>query len=373
MFIWEQPGWPDWRFDMTSLGGLLAAVRHQQGRLIGRMSALGFGYQDETELASLTLEILKTCEIEGETLAAEQVRSSLARHLGIESAALIPADRHVDGVVEMMLDATRQYRQPLTRERLIAWHGALFPTGRSGLRQLRVGCWRDDANGPMQVVSGAFGREKVHYQAPPAAALDAQTDHFLAWFNDEKNGLDPVLKAGVAHLWFVTLHPFEDGNGRIARAIGDMALARSEGQNRRFYSLSAQLRKNRSAYYRILEKTQRGGMDVTSWLGWFLENLQCALSGAEDTVAVVLYKSRFWERYRHAGLNGRQVAMLNRLLDGFDGKLTSSKWARLSKCSQDTALRDISSLLESGVLRKQSAGGRSTSYELAASAEDTTW
>ncbi len=364
MFIWEQPHWPDWQFDMTSLGGLLAAVRHQQGRLIGRMSALGFGYQDEAELASLTLEVLKTSEIEGESLAVEQVRSSLARQLGIAAAALVPADRHVDGVVDMMLDATRNYRQPLSRERLFAWHGALFPTGRSGLRQLRVGCWRNDLTGPMQVVSGAFGREKVHYQAPPATELDQQTDRFFEWFNSEKVGLDPVLKAALAHLWFVTLHPFEDGNGRIARAIGDMALARSEGQSRRFYSLSAQLRKNRSGYYRILEQTQRGCMDVTPWLGWFLENLSLALSGAEDTVAQVLRKSRFWDRYRPLGLNERQVLLLNRLLDGFEGKLTSSKWAQLAKCSQDTALRDISALLEAGVLYKQAAGGRSTGYEL---------
>jgi len=364
MYIWELPQWPDWQFDMLRLAGALADTRHVQGRLIGRMEALGFPLQDQAELSTLTQDVIKSSEIEGEQLNAEQVRSSLARRLGVEIGALAPVDRHVDGVVEMMLDATRQYAQPLTKERLFAWHGALFPTGRSGLTVVRVAQWRDDAAGPMQVVSGAFGHEKVHYQAPPAACLDAEMDSFLVWFNTEDSGIDPVLKAGLAHLWFVTLHPFEDGNGRIARAIGDMALARSEGTNRRFYSLSARIRYNRSGYYRMLEQTQKGGLDITRWLDWFLKTLGQALQQAEITLAQVLIKARFWEQCKTRSLNQRQIMLLNRLLDGFEGKLTSSKWAKLANCSQDTALRDITQLLEYGLLRRSEAAGRSTGYEL---------
>lgn len=349
---------------MLRLAGALADTRHAQGRLIGRMEALGFPLQDQAELSTLTQDVIKSSEIEGEHLNVEQVRSSLARRLGVEIGALAPVDRHIDGVVEMMLDATRQYAQPLTKERLFAWHGALFPTGRSGLAVVRVAQWRDDAAGPMQVVSGAFGHEKVHYQAPPAACLEAEMTRFLAWFNAENTGIDPVLKAGLAHLWFVTLHPFEDGNGRIARAIGDMALARSEGTSRRFYSLSAQIRYNRSDYYRMLEQTQQGSMDSTRWLEWFLNSLGQALQQAEITLAQVLIKARFWEQCKTRSLNQRQVILLNRLLDGFEGKLTSSKWAKLANCSQDTALRDITQLLEYGLLRRSEAAGRSTGYEL---------
>ncbi len=364
MYIWELPQWPDWKFDLARLAGPLAEVRHLQGRLIGRMEALGFPLQDQAELSTLTQDVIKSSEIEGEQLNAEQVRSSLARRLGVDIGALAPVDRHIDGVVEMMLDATRQYAQPLTKERLFAWHGALFPTGRSGLAVVRVAQWRDDAAGPMQVVSGAFGHETVHFQAPPATCLEFEMDRFLVWFNAENSGGDPVLKAGLAHLWFVTLHPFEDGNGRIARAIGDMALARSEGTSRRFYSLSAQLRHNRSQYYHMLEQTQKGTLEITCWLEWFLVNLKQSLTRAEETLAQVFAKARFWEQCKAQSLNQRQIMMLNRLLDGFEGKLTSSKWAKLAKCSQDTALRDIAALVEYGILRRTDAAGRSTGYEL---------
>lgn len=364
MYIWEQSQWPVWQINMAQLAVLLADVRHRQGRLTGSMAALGFRLQDEAELTTLTQDVIKTSEIEGETLHADQVRSSLARRLGLDIGALAPVDRHTDGVVEMMLDATKNYRQPLTKERLFAWHGALFPTGRSGLSKIRVADWRDDTSGPMQVVSGAYGHEKVHYQAPPADALPTEINRFLDWFNTPQTDLDPVLQAGLAHLWFVTLHPFDDGNGRIARAIGDMALARSEGSSRRFYSLSAQIRRNRNGYYQILEQTQKGDMDVTQWLAWFLIHLRRAMDGAEATLALVLSKARFWDQHAARPLNQRQIMMLNRLLDGFEGKLTSSKWAQLAKCSQDSALRDITALLECGILKKAEAGGRSTGYEI---------
>lgn len=364
MYIWEQQQWPEWQFDHSRLIGPLAEARHRQGRLIGRMESLGFSLQDEAELSTLTLDVVKNSEIEGELLNVEQVRSSLARRLGLDIGALAPADRHVDGVVEMMLDATRHFDQPLTIERLFAWHGALFPTGRSGLATVRVAAMRDDSTGPMQVVSGAFGHERVHYQAPPAACLPQEMDRFLHWFNAGATGTDTLLSAGLAHLWFVTIHPFDDGNGRIARAIGDMALARSEGTSRRFYSMSAQIRLNRTAYYQVLEQTQKGSMDVTMWLEWFLDNLCHALDSAEVTLAQVLAKARFWEQHKAHSLNQRQITMLNRLLDGFEGKLTSTKWAKIAKCSQDTALRDITALLECGILRKSDAAGRSTAYEL---------
>ena len=308
--------------------------------------------------------MLKSSEIEGEALDAEQVRSSIARRLGMDIGGLTPADRDVEGVVEMMLDATRGYDRPLTGERLFAWHASLFPTGRSGMTKIRVGAWRDDAGGPMEVVSGALGKERVHYVAPPAARLDAEIAAFLDWFDGETD-IDPVLKAGLAHLWFVTVHPFDDGNGRIARAIADMALARSERSAQRFYSMSAQIRLERSAYYGTLEAAQKGGMDVTDWQAWFLGCLGRAIAGAQDMLASVLLKARFWERFATEALNDRQIAVINRLLDGFEGKLTSSKWAKLAKCSQDTAYRDILDLMERGVLQRNPGGGRSTSYGLA--------
>jgi Fic family protein len=363
MYIHELKDWPHFWWKDEAIATRLAAVRHRQGRLIGRMEALGFRLQEEAVLQTLTEDVLKSSEIEGEVLNKDQVRSSIARRLGIDIGALTPADRDVEGVVEMMLDATQHYDQPLTAERLFGWHAALFPTGRSGMHRIRVGDWRDDSSGPMQVVSGPFGRERVHYEAPKAERLVAEMKTFLEWF-EATNDIDPVLKAALAHLWFVTIHPFEDGNGRIARAIADMALARSEHSRRRFYSMSAQIRSERNAYYDMLEATQKGDMDVTGWLSWFLECLDRAFDRAEGAYSTVLAKARFWERHVQTDLNERQRLVINRLLDGFEGKLTSSKWASLAKCSQDTALRDIEDLVRRQVLAKNPAGGRSTSYSL---------
>ncbi|MEW6775906.1 MAG: Fic family protein [Bdellovibrionota bacterium] len=363
-YIYELTNWPNLAWEKETLAVPLAAVRHQQGRFIGRMEALGFKLRAEAVLQTLTQDVIKSSEIEGENLNQKQVRSSIARHLGLDVGALAPADRHVDGVVEMMLDATQNFETPLSEERLWGWHSALFPSGRSGMRRIRVGAWREDKSGPMQVVSGPLGRERVHYEAPPAHKLEREMTSFLGWFNGQEP-IDAVLKAGVAHLWFVTIHPFEDGNGRIARAIADMALARSEGTPQRFYSMSAQICAERKAYYGILEKTQKGSLDITAWLEWFLECLGRAIEGAEETLAAVLKKARFWEKHGTEPLNDRQKSMLNRLLDGFQGKLTSSKWATFCKCSQDTASRDINDLLKRGILIKNPASGRSTSYSLA--------
>jgi Fic family protein len=363
-YIHQLEEWPKFHWSHEKLAARLAAVRHHQGRLIGRMEALGFQLRAEAVLQSLTEEVVKSSEIEGERLQRDQVRSSIARRLGMDIGALAPADRDVEGVVEMMLDATQNYEAPLTKERLFAWHAALFPTGRSGMTRIRVGAWRTAKTGPMQVVSGAVGRERVHYEAPTADRLDREIRAFLAWFN-AKSSIDPVVIAAVAHLWFVTIHPFEDGNGRIARAIADMALARSEQSPQRFYSMSAQIRAERKAYYEILEATQKGDLDITPWIEWFLVRLDRAFGGAETTLAVVLKKARFWEAHADERLNDRQRAILNRLLDGFEGKLTSSKYAALAKCSQDTASRDIDALVKQGILVKAAAGGRSTSYSLA--------
>jgi Fic family protein len=327
------------------------------------MEALGFQTRQEAVLQTLTEDVLKSSEIEGEILDPAQVRSSVARRLGMDVGGLKPADRNVEGVVEMMLDATRKYDQPLNSERLFAWHAALFPTGRSGMRRVQVGAWRDDSNGPMQVVSGPIGRERVHYEAPQATRLDAEMAAFFDWFN-AGNEADWVVKAALAHLWFVTVHPFDDGNGRIARAIADMALARSEHSSQRFYSMSAQIRDERDAYYRVLEQTQKGTLDVTRWMEWFLVCLERAIVGAQTTLENVLYKTRFWENLRDFQLNERQRLVLNRLLDGFEGKLTTSKWAKLAKCSHDTALRDILPLVERAILVRSPQAGRSTSYEL---------
>ena len=291
------------------------------------------------------------------------MRSSIARRLGIDVAGLVVAERNVEGVVEMMLDATQNFAHPLTEDRLFAWHAALFPTGRSGMSKIVVGGWRDDSSGPMQVVSGPMGREKVHFEAPAAARIPQEMTNFLAWMNENKQ-IDPVLAAGIAHLWFVTIHPFEDGNGRIARAIADLALARSEGSAQRFYSMSSQIRAERNRYYDMLESTQRGDLDITLWLLWFLECLDRAFDRAEVTLSAVLTKARFWEMFKDRPLNDRQRLVLNRVLDGFEGKLTSSKWAKLAKCSQDTATRDIDDLIRKGILARGPAGGRSTSYDL---------
>jgi Fic family protein len=328
------------------------------------MEALGFNLQQEAVLQTLTSDVLKSSEIEGEKLDAEQVRSSIARRLGMDIGALKPADRNVEGVVEMILDATRRYDQPLSADRLFAWHASLFPSGRSGMTKIRAGGWRNESTGPMQVVSGPIGKETVHYEAPKAALLDAEMAAFLDWFEREA-GIDPVLKAGQAHLWFVTIHPFDDGNGRIARAIADMALARSENSPQRFYSMSSQIRQERSAYYDILEQTQKRTMDITPWMDWFLGCLGHAIDGAQITLSAVLAKARFWEHVQGVQLNDRQRLVLNRLLDGFEGKLTTSKYAKLTGCSHDTALRDILPLVERGILVQNPEGGRSTSYALA--------
>jgi Fic family protein len=363
-YIHQIPEWPHLKWDHEALAKRLAAVRLRQGQLIGRMHTLGFQQQEEAVLETLTEEVLKSSEIEGQILDKDQVRSSIARRLGIETAALPPADRNIEGVVEMMLDATQKFKDELTSERLFGWHASLFPTGRSGMRKITVGAWRDAKAGPMQVVSGAYGREKVHYEAPDAAKLDAEMNSYLEWFNKEEK-VDPVIKAALAHLWFVTIHPFEDGNGRIARAIADMSLARSENSPQRFYSMSAQIRLERKTYYDLLEATQKGDLNVTSWLEWFLNCLNRAIDGAEKTLAAVFQKTEFWKKHAGAAINQRQRDILNRLLDGFEGKLTSSKWAIIEECSPDTALRDINELVQLGILQKDEGGGRSTSYSLA--------
>ncbi len=331
------------------------------------MESLGFSLQKEAELETLTQDVVKSSEIEGERLPAEQVRSSIARRLGLETSGTVPAERDVEGVVEMMLDATQNFSRPLDDERLFAWHGALFPTGRSGMRKIIVGAWRNDADGPMQVVSGPAGKERVHYEAPAAPRLGREMSGFLTWANDASDRTDTVLRAALAHLWFVTIHPFDDGNGRIARAIADWALARSENSPQRFYSMSAQIRQERNDYYEILERTQKGTLDLTSWMEWFLGCLGRAFGGTDTTLAAVLRKARFWESHAQVAINERQRGVLNRLLDGFDGKLTTTKWAKLAKCSHDTALRDIQDLIEDGILKKDEGGGRSTSYSLAES------
>ena len=365
--IHELPDWPNFGWDQQSLASVLATVRHQQGRLIGRMEGLGFPLQQEAVLQTLTEDVVKSSEIEGERLDQSQVRSSIARRLGMNVGGVDVVDREVEGVVEMMLDATCNYDQPLTAERLSGWHASLFPTGRSGMRKLRVGTWRDDNTGPMQVVSGPIGRERVHFEAPAAGRLEREIRAFLHWFNEDggRTGVDDVLRAGLAHLWFVTIHPFDDGNGRIARAIADMVLARSEHGAQRFYSMSAQIRHERNDYYEILERTQQGTLDVTPWMEWFLGCLGRAIDGAPTTLASVLKKARFWQTVRDVPINGRQRLVLNRVLDGFEGKLTTSKWVTIAKCSSDTALRDIVDLVERGVLIRNPGAGRNTSYSLA--------
>ena len=363
MYIWEQKDWPNFTWNDKELSRLLAKVSREQGRLLGRMEALGFDLRTEAHLRTLTQDVVQSSDIEGEKLDTEQVRSSIARHLGMEIAGSVPADRHVEGVVEMMLDATVNYAKPLTEDRLFGWHASLFPTGRSGMHKINVGAWRDDAKGPMQVVSGPIGKQKVHYEAPPAKRLPKEIAAFLRWFK-KPGDADPLLIAGLAHLWFVTIHPFDDGNGRIARAIADMALARAEDTDQRFYSMSARIRAQRNAYYETLEHTQEGARDITAWQEWFLRCLLRAIEGSHDTLGTVLTKARFWERFAKEPLNDRQIKVLNRVLDGFEGKLTSSKWAKLAKCSQDTAYRDILDLIERGALEKDPGGGRSTSYSI---------
>ncbi len=363
-YIWQASGWPNWHFDLAALAGPMAEVSRAQGLLMGRLADVGVALRDQASLAALTEDVVNTSEIEGEQLNVGSVRSFIARRLGVDMGALAPVDRHVEGVVEMVLDATANCQSPVTQERLFGWHAALFPTGYSGLSKIKVGGWRDDTSEPMQVVSGPIGRQRVHFEAPPAERLEVETSRFLDWLNGASNE-QPLIKAGLGHLWFVTLHPFDDGNGRIARAIGDLLLARADGSPQRFYSLSAQIQCERKAYYDILERTQKWSLDVTEWLAWFLDTLYRAVDQAQHTLDAVLVKARFWQRWATTPLNQRQVKLLNKLLDGFEGKLTSSKWATIARCSPDTALRDINDLLRHGVLQKSDAGGRSTSYVLA--------
>lgn len=362
-YIWEAGDWPNWRYDLATLAGQLAEASRSQGLLLGRLADVGVALRDQASLFALTEDVVKTSEIEGEILNVASVRSSIARRLGVDIGAVAPVDRHVEGVVDMVLDATSRAASPLSVERLYGWHAALFPTGFSGISKLAVGQWRSDADGPMQVVSGPVGRRKVHFEAPPAETLPDQMHQFLAWANGD-SGEPALIKAGLAHLWFVTVHPFDDGNGRIARAIGDLFLARADGSAQRFYSLSAQIQRERTDYYDALERTQKGTLDVTRWLAWFLGALARSLNSAHGILDAVLNKARFWQHWAGTPLNERQVKVLNRALDGLEGKLTSSKWASLAKCSPDTALRDITQLLDLGVLNRAPGGGRSTAYEL---------
>ncbi len=363
IYIYQQDEWPDFIWNINEIFDLLAKVRNKQGRLIGKMEALGFDLQNEAFLETLTADILKSNEIEGIVLNKEEVRSSIARRLGIDVGGLSAINRNIEGIVDMMFDATKNFDKPLTKKRLFDWHYAMFPMGRSGMYEIIVGNWRDDSTGSMQVVSGAMGKEKVHYEAPPAKVMDDEMTIFLNWFND-KTDIDLVLKASIAHLWFVTLHPFEDGNGRITRAITDMLLARSDGLPQRFYSMSSQIQKERKSYYDVLEKTQKSKLDITEWINWFLKTLQKAIINSEETLSIVIKKHKFWNTYGTQIKNERQKKILNKLLDGFVGNLTTSKWAKIGKCSQDTALRDIQDLINKGILKKSSSGGRSTKYEL---------
>lgn len=363
-YIWELTGWPRWQWDAEHIAPILAAAAREQGRLLGRMQGLGFALREEASFRVLSEDIVDSGAIEGERLPLDQVRSSLARRLGLEAGGLTASGRDVDGMVELMLDATKSFDRELTVDRLFDWHAALFPTGRSGMTRIPVARWRDDDEGPMEVVSGPVGRETVHFSAPPAKRIPGEVDAFVAWFK-APGPLDPLVVAGLAHLWVVTIHPFADGNGRIARAIADMALARADGSAERFYSMSGQILRERSDYYAILERTQKqGDLDITLWLEWFLGCLQRSLSNAQDALEHVLFKAQFWERFATEPLNARQIKVLNRLLDGFEGGMTSSRWARMAKCSQDTAQRDIADLVARGALKKNPGGGRSTSYAL---------
>ncbi|PWU21628.1 MAG: DUF4172 domain-containing protein [Verrucomicrobia bacterium] len=366
MYIHQRNNWPEFKWNQPKLTPLLAEVRHLQGRLLGRMEQLGFRLREEATLQTLTQDVVKTSEIEGEKLDAQQVRSSLARRMGIDIGALPQIDRNVEGIVEVMLDATRKHDTPMAEERLFSWHAALFPTGRSGMRRIVVGGWRTKDSGDMQVVSGPMGKETIHYEAPSHNLLKKEMARFIKWCNSASD-IDPVLKSALAHFWFVTIHPFEDGNGRIARAIADMMLARSERTSQRFYSLSSQIQSERSDYYLVLERCQKGTLDITEWMDWFLNCLRRAIGASEKILETVLVKAGFWKAHAGESFNDRQRKIINRLLDGFEGKLTSSKWAKLTKCSQDTALRDITDLVERKILRKDEAGGRSTSYTLISS------
>lgn len=370
MYIHQRKEWPAFKWDDKQILVPLSNVRNLQGKLLGKMEAIGFSLKEEAFLETLTVDVVKSNEIEGAYLDAGQVRSSIARRLGMNVPGMVASDRNVEGVVEMMLDTTQNFNQDLTEDRLFGWHSALFPTGRSGIRKIRTGDWRDDTEGQMQVVSGQMGKERVHYEAPSSKIIDNEIKRFLTWFNPDmasvkKNEvIEPVLKSGIAHLWFVTIHPFDDGNGRIARAIADMQLSRADATPHRFYSMSAQIERQKEEYYDILEKSQKGSMNITEWLIWYLSCMLNALGSSELLLSKVLDKAKFWKIHASAIINERQKLMINKLLDDFYGKLTTSKWAKITKCSQDTALRDIQDLIIKNVLIKESGGGRSTSYIL---------
>ncbi len=359
-YIYQHKNWPLFTWDEKEIQLILGRVRHLQGKIFGQMSALGFSIKEEAILSTLTLDVTKSSEIEGEMLNYDQVRSSIARRLGMDHAGLVHMSRDVEGVVEMMLDATQNYGEPLNEERLFGWHAALFPTGWSGMHRIDTGCYR---KGEMQVVSGPMGRERIHYQAPSPDRVQPEMDLFLQWINEEPV-IDRVLQAAVAHFWFIIIHPFDDGNGRIARTLTDMLLARSENSSQRFYSLSNQVLTEKKAYYEILQKVQHSDGDITAWLSWFLHCMYRALESTEKTIKKVLQKADFWDQHKETELNSRQRLMINRLLDGFDGKLKTSKWAKITKCSADTALRDIKDLIEKGILQQEASGGRSTNYQL---------
>ncbi|WP_162127938.1 Fic family protein [Flavobacterium phycosphaerae] len=359
MYIHQRKDWTKFTWDAEVITPLLGKVRHRQGKILGVMQGLGFRLQEETVLKTLTLDVVKSSEIEGEQLNPEQVRSSIARRLGIEIAGAVPAERNVEGVVEMLLDATQHYTIPLSDERLFGWHAALFPTGRSGMYKIKTAAWRDDA---MQVTSGPMGKETIHFEAPSADTIPAAMNAFLDWFNADQD-MDPVLKAAFAHLWFVTIHPFDDGNGRITRALTDMQLARADQSKQRFYSMSAQIQADRNGYYAILESTQKGDSDITSWLKWFLTCLLHSMEQTDETIAATLKRAQFWETHRITEFNPRQQKILQLLLDDFFGKLTVSKYAKITKVSTDTSLRDIQDLMSKGIL-EQEGSGRSTSYAM---------
>ncbi len=359
-YIYQHKEWANFTWKETAINAIFGEVRNLQGKISGQMKAIGFSTKEEATLTTLTLDVVKSSEIEGEHLNYEQVRSSIARRLGIDVVGLSSFDRNVEGVVDMMLDATQNYLQPLTEERLFAWDSALFPTGYSGMHKIEVGRYR---TGEMQVISGAMGKEKIHYEAVAPQLVKAEMDKFLRWFNDSDK-TDPVIKAAIAHFWFIIVHPFDDGNGRIARAITDMLLARSEKSAERFYSMSSQILIERKRYYEILQTVQHSSGDITEWLDWFLHCLKSALLETEDKLKKILRKVEFWKIHEHTSLNERQRLVLNKLLDGFDGKLKSSKWAKIAKCSSDTSLRDIKDLIEKRILRQEQQGGRSTNYEL---------
>lgn len=368
-FIHENPDWPELTWDSDELSPGLAALRYREGQLVGRMQGLGFDLRQEASLRTLTDDVVKSSAIEGESLNPEEVRSSIARRLGLDVGGLVTSSRDVEGIVEMMLDATQKFAEPLTDERLFGWHAALFPTGRSGMQKITVSNWRPEEAGAMQVVSGPYGREKVHFEAPAAGRLQSEMSKFLEWFNAPSSA-DPVLRAGIAHFWFVTIHPFEDGNGRIARAIADMSLARADGSKDRFYSMSAQIESERKDYYDQLEAQQRNGLDITPWLSWFLDCLGRAFDRAEETLEAVLYKAKLWDKANRHAVNQRQRLVINRMLEhDWEGHLNTSKYAKLAKCSNDSALRDIRELLEGGILLQNPGGGRSTSYRLVEATE----